>query len=69
MKMKHCFVICSFLVSFCSGTQAAKTPNVLFIAVDDLRDWVGHLNSIPKYSPQKTKLAKWLPSTNGEPKK
>ena len=44
-------------------------PNVLFIAVDDLRDWVGHLNSIPKYSLQKTKLAKWLPSTNGEPKK
>ena len=34
----------------------------------DPNEWT-NLASIYKYSPQKTKLAKWLPSTNGEPKK
>jgi arylsulfatase A-like enzyme len=34
----------------------------------DPNEWT-NLASIPKYSPQKTKLSKWLPSTNGEPKK
>ena len=34
----------------------------------DPNEWT-NLASIPKYSLQKTKLAKWLPSTNGEPKK
>ena len=34
----------------------------------DPNEWT-NLAFIPKYSPQKTKLAKWLPSTNGEPKK
>ena len=59
MKMKHHFVICSFLVAFCSGTQAAKTPNVLFIAVDDLRDWVGHLSGHPNAkTPNIDRLAK-----------
>lgn len=33
----------------------------------DPNEWT-NLASIPKYSPQKTKLAKWLPSTNAEPK-
>ena len=59
MKMKHRFVICSFLVAFCSGPQAAKTPNVLFIAVDDLRDWVGHLSGHPNAkTPNIDRLAK-----------
>jgi len=34
----------------------------------DPNEWT-NLASIPKYSPQKTKLAKWLPSTNAGPKK
>ena len=34
----------------------------------DPNEWT-NLASIPKYSLQKTKLAKWLPSTNAEPKK
>ena len=34
----------------------------------DPNEWT-NLAFIPKYSPQKTKLSKWLPSTNGEPKK
>ena len=33
----------------------------------DPNEWT-NLAFIPKYSPQKTKLSKWLPSTNGEPK-
>lgn len=33
----------------------------------DPNEWT-NLASIPKYSLQKTKLAKWLPSTNAEPK-
>ena len=27
---------------------ANESPNVLFIAVDDLRDWVGHLDGHPQ---------------------
>jgi arylsulfatase A-like enzyme len=34
----------------------------------DPNEWT-NLASIPKYSPQKTKLAKWLPAANNEPKK
>ena len=34
----------------------------------DPNEWT-NLAFIPKHSPQKTKLSKWLPSTNGEPKK
>ena len=34
----------------------------------DPNEWT-NLAFIPKYSLQKTKLSKWLPSTNGEPKK
>ena len=34
----------------------------------DPNEWT-NLALTPKYSPQKTELAKWLPSTNGEPKK
>ncbi len=31
-----------------SGTQAADRPNVLFIAIDDLNDWVGFLQGHPQ---------------------
>ncbi len=31
------------LVPFCGHLSAAEKPNVLFIAVDDLNHWVGHL--------------------------
>ena len=34
-------VLCFFAPKLCA------TPNVLFIAVDDLRDWVGHLGGYP----------------------
>lgn len=35
---------CLFLAAFTLHAADAKKPNVLFIAVDDLRDWVGYLH-------------------------
>ena len=47
------------------GQGQAPTPstrlNVLFIAVDDLNDWIGALG---KRADVKTELAKWLPKVN-----
>ncbi len=40
------FVFAFLLAGLCAG-QAAK-PNVLFIAIDDLNDWVGCLNGHPQ---------------------
>jgi iduronate 2-sulfatase len=41
------------------GAEPTKRPNVLFIAVDDLRDWVGYLNKNPQtITPNIDKLAK-----------
>ena len=38
---------------------ASEPPNVLFIAVDDLRDWVGHLDGNPQVkTPNLDRLAK-----------
>src|SRR5687768_14904390 len=30
------------------AVESTKRPNILFIAVDDLRDWVGHLKQNPQ---------------------
>src|SRR5580698_2759331 len=38
--------IAAFLVA--SAAQAAEKPNVLFIAIDDLNDWVGPLGGHPQ---------------------
>jgi arylsulfatase A-like enzyme len=35
-------------VLFCTAARAADRPNVLFIAVDDMCDWVGHLGATPR---------------------
>ncbi|HAO95900.1 MAG TPA: hypothetical protein DCQ96_07545, partial [Verrucomicrobiales bacterium] len=41
------------------GASLWATPNVLFIAVDDLRDWVGHLGGYPgARTPNIDRLAK-----------
>src|SRR3954471_13019739 len=39
------FLLCCCLLASASVTRAADAPkpNVLFIAIDDLRDWVGYL--------------------------
>jgi arylsulfatase A-like enzyme len=50
-----------FLVAICSAawSQAAERPNVLFIAVDDLNHWVGHLGRHPQTkTPNIDRLAK-----------
>ena len=48
------------LVLMCNGVaQAAKRPNVLMIAIDDLNDWVSCLGGHPQAkSPQIDRLAK-----------
>lgn len=46
--------------SFCfSEVQAAERPNVLFIAIDDLNDWIGCLHGHPQaHTPNIDRLAK-----------
>lgn len=49
---------CLLLLFFFAGNLWAR-PNVLFIAVDDLRDWVGHLGGHPNAkTPNIDRLAK-----------
>lgn len=44
---------------FCQPAIADDHPNVLFIAVDDLRDWVSHLEGHPQAkTPNIDRLAK-----------
>ena len=44
---------------FFQPASADEPPNVLFIAVDDLRDWVGHLGGHPQAkTPNIDRLAK-----------
>lgn len=48
-----------FLLAFAGGPAMAKRPNVLFIAVDDLNDWVGCLGGHPQaHTPHIDALAK-----------
>ena len=47
---------CLFLTQF---AQAAAKPNVLFVAVDDLNDWIGCLGGHPQaLTPNMDRLAK-----------
>ncbi len=43
------FAVVAVSLGFFSSTGgvAASKPNVLFIAIDDLNDWVGHLGGHP----------------------
>ena len=46
-------------ISIASAAEPAKKPNVLFIAVDDLNHWVGHLGRNPQTkTPNIDRLAK-----------
>ena len=44
-----CLAVLLLSILLCAPGRAAdaKKPNVLFIAVDDLRDWVGYLGHNP----------------------
>ncbi len=59
--MKHLitFIITLLLGSLATDSMtAAERPNVLFIAVDDLNDWIGCLNGHPQaLTPNMDRLA------------
>ncbi len=48
---------CALAVSAGSASAAEKKPNVLFIAIDDMRDWVGFLGDKQVKTPHLDKLA------------
>jgi arylsulfatase A-like enzyme len=56
------FVLAFAIVLFCSTTNAAESParpNILFIAMDDLNDWIGVLGGHPQtLTPNIDRLAK-----------
>ena len=46
------------MVFMSAGTACAKQPNVLFLAVDDMNDWIGSLGATPRaITPNLDKLA------------
>jgi len=55
--MKKLLTIASVLLLGFSLARAAEKPNVLFIAIDDLRDWVGYLGNKQVKTPNLDKLA------------
>ncbi len=51
-------VLCCLVVLPCSGAAADERPNVLFIAVDDLNDWIGCMKGHPQaQTPNMDRLA------------
>ncbi|HJN82678.1 MAG TPA: sulfatase-like hydrolase/transferase, partial [Verrucomicrobiota bacterium] len=55
--MKRIFTIITILLL--GFTQAQAKPNVLFIAIDDLNDWIGVLGGHPQaQTPNLDRLAK-----------
>lgn len=58
MNQRFRKIICFFLVAFVAGwTSAAERPNVLFIAIDDLRPELGCYGSAVAKSPNLDRLA------------
>jgi len=57
---RFCFLIAFLLVSSVnSAADEAERPNVLFLAVDDMNDWIGCLNTTPRaHTPNFDRLAK-----------
>ena len=57
--MKPLIVLTAFLAIVCQSSPAAERPNVLFLAVDDMNDWIGCLEKTPRaITPNIDKLAK-----------
>ena len=57
MNIKHIPLIL-LIIGYSTSLQAAK-PNVLFIAIDDLNDWIGALGGHPQaHTPHLDRLAK-----------
>ncbi|QDU88899.1 Choline-sulfatase [Pirellulimonas nuda] len=59
-RFKSCAALTAFLLAVALGTSPARArPNVLFIAVDDLNDWVGFLDGHPQVkTPNMDRLAR-----------
>src|SRR5258708_2103281 len=62
-KMKRCVLVVAALSAGLGGdsriARGAQTSNVLFIAIDDLNHWVGHLGRHPQTkTPDIDRLAK-----------
>ncbi len=56
--MKTRFLLALLLAALCPALSAAQRPNILFIAIDDQNDWIGHLGGHPlAKTPHLDKLA------------
>ena len=44
--MKNIFICCVLAIAS-SSVYATDKPNILFIAIDDQNDWIGHLGGHP----------------------
>lgn len=47
MKLSFTIAIFGIMFALASSARAADKPNVLFIAIDDQNDWIGHLGGHP----------------------
>ena len=57
--MKPLLILYALLAIACQSGSAAERPNVLFLAVDDMNDWIGCLENTPRaITPNIDKLAK-----------
>jgi arylsulfatase A-like enzyme len=57
--MRTVLILAVALLALCGVTRAAEKPNVLFMAVDDLNHWLGHLGRNPQAkTPNIDRLAK-----------
>jgi arylsulfatase A-like enzyme len=60
VRLLRCFIIV-LLLFVCAASEQARAagsrPNVLFIAIDDLRDWVGFLGDTQTRTPNLDRLA------------
>ena len=56
--ISNLFSAALFVVFMSAGSACAKQPNVLFLAVDDMNDWIGSLGATPRaITPNLDKLA------------
>ncbi|MDE0860374.1 MAG: sulfatase [Akkermansiaceae bacterium] len=57
-RVSNLFKTALFVVFLSAGGAHAKQPNVLFLAVDDMNDWIGSLGATPRaITPNLDKLA------------
>ena len=57
--MKPLVILTALLALLCQSALTAERPNVLFLAVDDMNDWIGCLGKTPRaITPNIDKLAR-----------